>query len=72
MGCCESVQEEEIYDYHRRHYRPRTPIVYSRPSRVVPVTTVAQPVVVPTVEKHVVVETPRYTYGGYYSGYYPY
>lgn len=39
MGGCESIPEEEVYEYPRRRYhRPRTPIIYSRPQpRLIPV-----------------------------------
>lgn len=77
MGGCESVPEEEVYEYPRRRYRPRTPVVYSRAPRVVPITTVRkQPRMVPTVmgmpDRHFpmqmpAVEGPRYAFNDYYD-----
>lgn len=79
MGGCESVQEEEVYEYPRRRRRPRTPIVYTQSSRVLPVTSYRQPMMVPTVmsmpERTVgmpAVETPRYMYDYYDDMRYPY
>ncbi|KAL4232629.1 hypothetical protein ACF0H5_007319 [Mactra antiquata] len=72
MGGCESVQEEEVYEPRRR--RPRTPIVYARAPRVVPVTTMRHPIMVPTVmsmpERRFPlarVEQPSYVYDDYYD-----
>lgn len=44
MGGCQSVPEEEVYEYPRRRYRPLTPIMYSRPR---PRTFIRQPMIYP-------------------------